>query len=96
MRTPGTAARVVSSSSIRWSTPKVPRLALLCSTATTTSTKRSLIACAVARFTTVLKAMTDPKAETGSVARAFRNASAADPATAMPHGVVCLMIAQQG
>ena len=64
--------------------------------ATTTSTKRSLIASAVARSTTVLKATTEPKAETGSVARALRKASSAEAATAMPHGVVCLMTPQAG
>ena len=64
--------------------------------ATTTSTNRSLMACAVARSTTVLKAMTEPNAETGSVARAFRKASAAVAATAMPQGVVCLMMQQAG
>ena len=41
---------------------------------------------AVARSTTVLKATTEPKAETGSVARALRKASAAEAATAMPAG----------
>ena len=64
--------------------------------ATTTSTKRSLIAWAVARSTTVLNPTTEPNADTGSVARALRNASAAEPATAIPHGVVCLMTLQAG
>ncbi len=64
--------------------------------ATTTSTNRSLIAWAVASSTTVLKATTEPNAETGSVARALRNASAALPATAIPQGVVCLMTQHAG
>ena len=54
------------------------------------------MAWAVARSTTVLNAITEPKAETGSVECALRNASAAAPATAMPQGVVCLMMQQAG
>ena len=65
--------------------------------ATTTSTKRSLIAWAVARSTTVLNATTEPNAETGSVARALAERLDRRCApTAMPQGVVCLMIAQAG
>ena len=39
---------------------------------------------------------TDPNADTGSVARAFRNASTIEGATASPQGVVCLMMAHAG
>jgi hypothetical protein len=44
----------------------------------------------------VLNPITDPNAETGSVARAFRNASPADAPIAIPHGVVCLMTLHAG
>ena len=62
--------------------------------ATTTSTNSSRIASAAARSTTVLNAITDPKADVRSVASARLKASAALRPSAMPHGVVCLMITQ--
>ena len=60
--------------------------------ATTASTNNSASAVAVSASSTVLKPTTDPNADTGSVARALRYASSGVLPSAMPHGVVCLMM----
>ncbi len=62
--------------------------------ATTTSRKRSFIASAASRVTTVLNATMPPNAETGSQARARSNASCGVVPSAMPHGVVCFTMQQ--
>ena len=62
--------------------------------ATMHSTKSCAIASAASSSTGTVKAITDPKALTGSQASAFSYASRAERPTASPHGVVCLMIAQ--
>ena len=61
--------------------------------ATTTSTNRSRIASAAARSTATLNAMTEPNADVRSVASARSYASRGERPSAMPHGVVCLMMA---
>src|SRR5205823_12137969 len=61
--------------------------------ATTTSTNRSRIASAASRSTATLNAITEPNAEVRSVARARSYASRGERPSAIPHGVVCLMIA---
>ena len=43
-----------------------------------------------------LRQITPPNADTGSHANARRYASSAEPPTAQPHGLLCLMIAQAG
>jgi len=51
------------------------------------------MASAAGRSTATLKAITDPNADVRSVARARSYASRAERPRAMPHGVVCLMMA---
>src|SRR5207302_10535274 len=64
--------------------------------ATTHSTNRLDTASAASSSTGIVNEMTDPNAETGSHASAFRYASNALDPVASPHGVVCLTIAQHG
>ena len=64
--------------------------------ATTTSVKTSATCSAIATDTGTLVAMTPPNADTGSHACALRCASATSAPTAIPHGLVCLMIATAG
>ena len=61
-----------------------------------TSVKISATCSAIATETGRLTAMTPPNAESGSQACALRCASATSAATAIPHGLACLMIATQG
>jgi hypothetical protein len=56
----------------------------------------SAICFASSTVTGRLTAMTPPNAETGSQACALRCASAMSVATAMPHGLACLMTAAHG
>ena len=62
-----------------------------------TSVKISLTCSAISTVTSRLTAITPPKADIGSHACAARWAAAMDSSdTAMPHGLVCLIIATQG
>jgi hypothetical protein len=76
--------------------PRISSAPALNDGATTHSTNRPDTASAVASSTPTVNEMTEPNADTGSHASALRYASSASAPTASPHGVVCLMIAQQG
>ncbi len=58
--------------------------------------KIPLTVSAIASVTVRFAAITPPYAETGSHSCALRCASAMSSATAMPHGLACLMIATAG
>src|SRR6266481_1943807 len=60
------------------------------------STKSFATSSAVAASTTRLNARTPPNADTGSHASAFRYASRKVPCSAVPHGLLCLMITAAG
>ena len=64
--------------------------------AITTSVNTSAICRASAAVTGPLTAITPPNAETGSQACALACACARSAATAIPHGLECLMMAAHG
>ena len=64
--------------------------------ASTTSVNTSATCAAISSPTSWFVAITPPNALTGSVAWASRWAAATSAPTAIPHGLVCLMIATVG